>query len=423
MVVISNGTDILLEEDVTGAFESEQTVSWDTTVDGEPVDDGVYTLGVIATSESGVRNVTTRGVLVDNTAPSVTLETTDTTLNASVDSATITFSYNDTVSGVDSEAVTVLEDGTDVTGSAQINASGASYELTGLEPGENRTVEIRIADEAGQTANRTVTTSVATGGGDDGTDDGTGGGGGGGGGGGATTDDFPLIDVDPVVVEETSIGEQTAEFEDTETVSRVTFDENTLGSVTVSEFDGLSDSTVQTITERIAGDVTDIDSASEIDLVTVVDISSGSLASDQTSATVETEVPTEQLDNPENAVIVHRTATGWTIQKTTVRGVSGRTVTLTATVDSFSLFAVVERSPSQVTTPARATADGTPRPESKPTPADETQTPEPPEAAESPQPTSTAAELGGFSAPLLVVLLVLLGAIIAVAILRRRDVP
>jgi hypothetical protein len=193
--------------------------------------------------------------------------------------------------------------------------------------------------------------------------------------------------------------------------------------VTVSEFDGLSDSTVQTITERIAGDVTDIDSASEIDLVTVVDISSGSLASDQTSATVETEVPTEQLDNPENAVIVHRTATGWTIQKTTVRGVSGRTVTLTATVDSFSLFAVVERSPSQVTTPARATADGTPRPESEPTPADETQTPEPPEAAESPQPTSTATELGGFSAPLLVVLLVLLGAIIAVAILRRRDVP
>ncbi|WP_181861785.1 VWD domain-containing protein [Haloplanus salinus] len=425
-VVISNGTDVVFEQDVTGAFESERTVSWDTTVDGEPVDDGVYTLGVVATSESGVRNVTTRGVLVDNTAPSVTLETTETDLNASVDNATFTFSYNDTISGVDPESVTVLEDGTDVTGSAQINASSASYELTGLEPGENRTVEVRVADEAGQTANRTVTISVATAGGDDGADGGTGGGGGGGGGGGAATDDFPLIDVDPVVVEETNIGEQTGEFEDTETVSRVTFDENTLGSVTVSEFDGLSDSTVQTITERIAGDVTDIDSASEIDLVTVVDISPGSLASDQTSATVEMEVPTEQLDDPENAVIVHRTATGWTIQETTVQDVSGGTVTLTAPVDSFSLFAVVERSPSQVTTPtstpAQVTADGTPKPESEPTPADETQTPEPPEAVESPQPTSTATEPGGFSVPLLVIVLVLLGGIIAaVAILRRRD--
>jgi hypothetical protein len=262
-----------------------------------------------------------------------------------------------------------------------------------------------------------VTIAVEAADGDDGATGDPGGGGGGGGAagfGGAATDDFPLIDVGPDVVEEANIGEQTAEFEDTETVSRVTFDENTLGSVTVSEFEDLSDSTVETITERITGDATGIDSASGIDLVTVVDISPGSLPSDQASATVEMEVPIEQLDDPENTVIVHWTAIGWTIRETTVQDVSGGTVTLTAPVDSFSLFAVVERSPSQVT------ADGTPEPE--PTPAAETQTPEPPEAVESPQPTSTATEPGGFSAPILIIMLVILdGIIAAVANLRRRD--
>ncbi|GAA0512183.1 hypothetical protein GCM10008992_09720 [Halorubrum aquaticum] len=188
-VVIANGTQTVLEKNVTGAFESEETISWDTTVDGEPVADGVYTLGVIATSETGVRNTSTRGLLVDNTPPSVTVETNDTDLNATVDNTTVAFSYNDTAAGVDPDSVSVLEDGTTVTESARVNESTVRYELTDLEPGDNRTIEVRVADAAGIETNQTVSVTVATD--DDSSESDADGGGGsgttGGGGGGGTT--------------------------------------------------------------------------------------------------------------------------------------------------------------------------------------------------------------------------------------------
>ncbi|MFC6943243.1 PQQ-binding-like beta-propeller repeat protein [Salinirubellus sp. GCM10025818] len=159
-VLISNGTGLVFDESVPDAFESEQTLSWDTTVEGDAVEDGVYRIGVVATSDSGVRNVTTRGLLVDNTAPSVTLETTVTDLDANVSNKTVVYSLDDPGSGVDPGSVTITENGTDVTQAAQINASTVRYELTGLEPGEERTLEIQVADNASMTATRTTTVTV-----------------------------------------------------------------------------------------------------------------------------------------------------------------------------------------------------------------------------------------------------------------------
>jgi len=414
-VIVANGTEIVFQENASGAFDSEQTVSWDTTADGETVEDGAYTLGVIATSETGVRNVTTRGLLVDNTAPSVTVETNDTSLNASSDNATITFGYNDTISGVATESVTVLEGGTEVTGSAQINTSTTRYELTELEPGESRTVEIRVADEAGLMTNQTVTVTVATGDDDDSGGDTVTGGGGGGGGGGSITDetevDFPIIDVEPTVVEETDIDGRTAAFEETG-VTRVGFEDTTVGSVTVSEFGELPSQTVGEITDRIAGDVTSVNGTSEFDFVTVVDISPSSDVPEQTSATVEIDVPSEQLDDPSSAVIVHRTDDGWEQRETTAQEVSGGTATITAPVESFSLFAVIEPSPSETT------ADGSSGTEPDSTESGETQTSEPSETDE----TSTTTEPSGSSTPTLPILLALVAVVVAaLAVLRRRN--
>ncbi|TKX48320.1 trypsin-like serine protease [Halorubrum sp. ASP121] len=413
-VVIANGTEPVFDENVSDAFEGERTVSWDTTIDGATVDDGVYTLGVVATSETGVRNVTTRGLLVDNTAPSVTVETSDTTINASSDNATIAFGYNDTASGVDPDSVTVLENGTEVTGSAQINASATRYELTGLKPGESRTVEIRIADEAGLVTNQTVTATVATS--DDGdTDENTVTFGGGGGGGSITDEtnvDFPIIDVEPTVVEETDIDGRSAAFEETGRVTRVGFDDTVAGSVTVSEFGELPNQTVGTITDRIAGDVTSVNDTSEFDFVTVVDISPSSAVPEQTSATVEIDVPSEQLDDPSSAVIVHWTDDGWEQRETTVQEVSDGTATLSAPVESFSLFAVIEPSSSETT------ADESSGPESDSTESGETQTSEPSETDE----TSTTTEPSGSSTPTLPILLALVAVVgAALAVLRRRD--
>jgi hypothetical protein len=179
-VLISNGTATVLERSVPDAFDRQETVSWNTTTGGAPVADGVYRVGVIANSSSGVRNVSTRRVLVDNTPPSVTLATNDTDLVAGVDSTTLVFRFDDALSGVDPGSVTVTENGTDVTDAALINASAVNYELTGLEPGENRTVAVRVADNASVATDRTVTVTVSNestdGGGEDG-DSGAGGGG------------------------------------------------------------------------------------------------------------------------------------------------------------------------------------------------------------------------------------------------------
>ncbi|MFU1782996.1 VWD domain-containing protein [Haloarcula japonica] len=162
-VLVSNGSNIVFEEDVSKAFTSEQEVSWNTTLDGQPVEDGFYTLGVVTTSESGVRNVTTRGLLIDNSAPSVSLETANTTVDSDVNSTEVTFSYNDTESGINPDSVVITEDGTDITGEAQINANNASYQLTGLEQSENRTIEIQVANNASVTSTQSVTITVADG--------------------------------------------------------------------------------------------------------------------------------------------------------------------------------------------------------------------------------------------------------------------
>jgi hypothetical protein len=53
-------------------------------------------------------------------------------------------------------------DGRNVTEAARINTSGVSYELTGLESGDVRTVEIRVVDNAGLATSRTVTVSAGS---------------------------------------------------------------------------------------------------------------------------------------------------------------------------------------------------------------------------------------------------------------------
>jgi hypothetical protein len=196
--------------------------------------------------------------------------------------------------------------------------------------------------------------------------------------------------------------------------------------VTVVEFAGPSESTGNMLAERIAGDVTRIDSASAVDVIAVVDISPNSAVPDRASATVEIAVPSERLDDPGRARIAHRTAGGWTLRDAAVRDVSGGTVTLTVAVDSFSVFAVVERSPpsgpSATGTSTRITTDRAPESDAERTPADGARTPNPPNAVETSQSPSTATEPGGFGVPILVLILGLLTVVAAaVAILRRRE--
>ncbi|MBB6647437.1 PKD domain-containing protein [Halobellus ruber] len=275
-------------------------------------------------------------------------------------------------------------------------------------------------------SDRNVTVELETdaAGGGDGPGDTGGDGTGGGDAGGGTATDIPLIDVDPDVVEEAAVEQRTGEFDETETVSRITFDGSAPSAATVAEFDGLPESTVRTILERIVADVAGIDSPSEVGLVAIADVSPSSSIPDETSATVEIEVSSERLNDPESAVIVHRGADGWTLRETTVRDVGDGTVTLTAPVDSFSLVAVVERpslratATGQTPTPAPTTATATPEADGGSTPSGGTQAPE---AVGTEPSTSLPTEPGGFDPGVAVALVLVAGIAVVVTILRRRN--
>jgi len=84
---------------------------------------------------------------------------------------------------------------------------------------------------------------------------------------------------------------------------------------------------------------------SAVNVVTVADISvfdeAGEPASD-TPATVTMQVDAAELNEPENAVVVHETDDGWEQLETTVETTTAETVTLRAKTGGFSLFAVAE---------------------------------------------------------------------------------
>jgi len=183
----------------------------------------------------------------------------------------------------------------------------------------------------------------------------------------------------------------TVTFTNTTTVRRVTFDdESVTGSVDIAEYGAAPESVATAIADWYASQTgTDIDDAA---VLTVVDIAPTAQAAGDSAATIELAVPRDALDEPENAVILHRSSNGnWERLETTV-AVTGSedgegVVTLRAGIDSFSLFAVVDES--------AATADATATPTGSPTAtadgsATDTATPTPtPDSVVTPQSTAT----------------------------------
>lgn len=168
----------------------------------------------------------------------------------------------------------------------------------------------------------------------------------------------------------------------TEMVDEITFDDDSVsGTVHVEEYTEPPEDVTQSVTETVAEDVTEVvesddetgddettdsdgdgttndaDGSSEqsgsVNVVSVADISRSSEAEDtdqETAATVTMSVARDELDDPDNAVIVHETDTGWEELETTVQGTSSGEVTLEAQTESFSLFAVAETTASVDTT-------------------------------------------------------------------------
>ena len=216
-------------------------------------------------------------------------------------------------------------------------------------------------------------------------------GGGGGGGGAATEDESESTDAGiadvveqlesttsatttEVAIDENNAGDDGSVIVDTsettETVEQLTFEEGTSGTVEIREYTDPSTEVAQAISESVAADIseTTVDGAADGDeqsdepsseqrdgeptvtVVRVVDVSvtSGGASSgntddpDDTSATVTMSVSSDEVDNPDNAVILHETPDGWERLETTVDATTNDEVRLTAETTSFSLFAVAE---------------------------------------------------------------------------------
>lgn len=90
-------------------------------------------------------------------------------------------------------------------------------------------------------------------------------------------------------------------------------------------------------------------SDSEVNVVSMAEISPSSESAAESEATVIFTVDSEKVDNPSNAFITHETDQGWEQLETTVDSQSDGEVTLEAQTQSFSLFAVVETTDTQQT--------------------------------------------------------------------------
>jgi hypothetical protein len=128
----------------------------------------------------------------DNAAPLISSLSPASGGNVSGDAATISASYRDEISGIDTTSAVMLLDDTAV--GAQVTSTRINYSAAGLSIGDH-SVKVNVADRAGNEAEQTWTFKVtASGGGGGG---GSGGGGGGDEGGDTTPNPTPTPTLPP----------------------------------------------------------------------------------------------------------------------------------------------------------------------------------------------------------------------------------
>jgi hypothetical protein len=187
----------------------------------------------------------------------------------------------------------------------------------------------------------------------------------------------------------------TVELQGTTIVTRVTFDSEDIGgSLQIEEYENPPAAVRSAIAAQIGEDVP---------VVAAADISPTDAAAASTSATVEFSISADRFSDPENAVVAHRPSDGtWELRETTVERVDEGRVHLSASVESFSMFAILERQ-SRANSP---TATPAARPGGE-TDADD--------------PTTPAAEPGGFGLVPFVGIVGLVALIVGGLGLYRRE--
>lgn len=129
--------------------------------------------------------------------------------------------------------------------------------------------------------------------------------------------------------------------EGTDSVDAITFaDEGVGGTVSIDEYQPDAELSEQ-IASAVSRDLDTTESGGAVDVVSVFDISPSTDTANGTAATIAFSIDSDEVANPENALVAHETDDGWEPLDTTVRDDDGELI-LEADTESFSLFAVVE---------------------------------------------------------------------------------
>jgi len=139
----------------------------------------------------------------------------------------------------------------------------------------------------------------------------------------------------------------TVDVDGTDVVQTVTFESGVTGQLEVTEYEEPPTDVSDSIAASDAIGDAESDNGDSVEIVTAVDISPTDSTAEETAATIGVTVPESELDDPDAAVVLHETGTGWEQLDATVESVSDGTVSLTARTESFSTFAVVERTDEQ----------------------------------------------------------------------------
>jgi len=122
--------------------------SWDTTA----VDDGTYTIEVSATDLAGNEGSDFITVQVDNTAPVIADLTPGDSDNVSTATPTISATFSDVGTGINTASVLIEVDEVDVTSAFTVTESGVSYTPTDNLTDDSYTVTVDVSDRAGNAA-------------------------------------------------------------------------------------------------------------------------------------------------------------------------------------------------------------------------------------------------------------------------------
>jgi hypothetical protein len=151
---------------------------------------------------------------------------------------------------------------------------------------------------------------------------------------------------------------------ETESVSQITFEnQDVTGSVQITEYTEPPEEIKTAVTESVVaagaidtggdGDAGGGGGTATVNVISVTDISPDNEAAEDSAATVTLSVSADEVDNPERVTVVKETydfeqqETTWSELETTLEEAGDEEVTVSARVESFSLFAVAEVTPAE----------------------------------------------------------------------------